>query len=362
MRYLKIEDMRYLSYGAAVLGTGGGGDPYLGMLLAEQVMREYGPVQLIGLNEIDDDALAASVAYVGAPVVMIEKLLGYADMIKAFQSLERYMGRKMNAVLSAEIGGVNSIVPVSVAAALNLPLIDADGMGRAYPEIQLVTWTLHGISATPMAMADEKGNSLIIETIDNTWTERFSRSIATDMGAEASAALYPATGSELKRSSIPNSVTRAIEIGKAMSDARDTHRNLLDTALELIDGVHLFSGKIVDVLRRVHGGYSRGECTIEGLRDHRGQKMVIHFQNENLIAFVDDHPVAVVPDLITVLDSDSAEAVTTEHLRYGYRVEVIGIPCHPQWRTPEGLALGGPEHFGYDVEYIPIEQRGLISK
>ncbi|MDP7645311.1 MAG: DUF917 family protein, partial [Anaerolineales bacterium] len=75
------------------------------------------------------------------------------------------------------------------------------------------------------------------------------------------------------------------------------------------------------------------------------------------IAFVDDDPVAVVPDLITLLDSDTGDAVTTEHLRYGYRVDAIGIPCDPQWRTPEGLALGGPAHFGYEVEYVPIEQR-----
>jgi len=357
MRYLQVEDMRDLAYGAAILGTGGGGDPYIGMLLAEQVIREYGPVKLVGLDEIDDDAFSASVAYVGAPVVMIEKLMGFADMVKAFQSLERYMGRKFTAVISAEIGGANSIVPVSVAAALNLPLIDADGMGRAYPEIPLVTWTLHGISATPMAMADEKGNSLILETIDNHWTERFSRSIATDMGAEASAALYPASGSELKRSSVPNSVTRVIEIGKAISDARDAHHNVIETVLKATDGIHLFTGKIVDVLRRIEGGYSRGECTIEGLGDCRGQKMVLHFQNENLIAFVDDDPVAVVPDLITLLDSDTGDAVTTEHLRYGYRVDAIGIPCDPQWRTPEGLALGGPAHFGYEVEYVPIEQR-----
>ena len=357
MRYLQVEDMRYLSYGAAILGTGGGGDPYIGMLLAEQVIREYGPVQLVGLDEIEDDAFGAAVAYVGAPVVMIEKLMGFADMVKAFQSLERYMGKKFTIVFSAEIGGANSIVPVSVAAALNLPLIDADGMGRAYPEIPLVTWTLHGISATPMAMADEKGNSLILETIDNHWTERFSRSIATDMGAEASAALYPASGSELKRSSIPNSVTRAIEIGRALSNAHDAHENMIEIALQVTDGIHLFNGKIVDVLRNLVGGYSRGECAIEGLGDYRGKKMMLHFQNENLIAFVGDKPVAVVPDLITVLDSDTGEAVTTEHLRYGYRVDVIGIPCDPQWRTTEGLALGGPSHFGYDVEYVPVEQQ-----
>jgi len=357
MRLLQVEDMRDLAVGAAILGTGGGGDPYIGMLLAEQVIREYGPVRMIGLDELKDDDFGASVAYVGAPVVMIEKLMGVADMVKAFKALERYMGRTLTAVVSAEIGGANSIVPVGVAAALGIPLLDADGMGRAFPEIPLVIWTLHGLSATPMTMADEKGNSIVIETIDNHWTERFARSVATDMGAVASTALYPASGPDLRRASVPGSVSRVIQIGKAIREAQAAHRNTVEAALEVTGGVRLFKGKITDVLRRILGGYARGECTIEGLGDFKGQKMAIHFQNENLIAYVNETPVAVVPDLITVLDSDTGEAVTTEHLRYGYRVDVIGIPCYHEWRTPEGIALGGPGHFGYDVQYTPVERR-----
>lgn len=357
MRHLHVEDMRDLATGAAILGTGGGGDPYIGMLLAEQVIREHGPVKLIGLDELKDDDFGACVAFVGAPVVMIEKLIGVRDMVKAFKALERYMGRPLTTVITAEIGGMNSIVPVGVAAALGIPLLDADGMGRAFPEIPLVIWTLHGLSATPMTMADEKGNSIVIETIDNHWTERFARSVATDMGAMASTALYPASGPDLRRTSVPGSVSRVIHIGKAIREAQAAHRNVIDAVLEVTDGTHLFKGKITDVLRRILGGYARGECTMEGLGEYKGQKMVIHFQNENLIAYLDGKPVAVVPDLITILDSDTGEAVTTEYLRYGYRVDVIGIPCYHEWRTPEGIALGGPGHFGYDVEYVPLGNR-----
>ena len=83
--------------------------------------------------------------------------------------------------------------------------------------------------------------------------------------------------------------------------------------------------------------------------------MTPHFQNENLIALLNGTAVAVVPDLITVLDVDTWEPITTEHLRYGFRVDVIGMACHDAWRTPAGLELAGPEHFGYDVAYVPIE-------
>ena len=64
-----------------------------------------------------------------------------------------------------------------------------------------------------------------------------------------------------------------------------------------------------------------------------------------------------VPDLITMVEEDTGEPLTTEQLRYGFRVIVLGMPAHPHWRTEKGLAVVGPRYFGYDVDYSPIEQR-----
>ena len=64
---------------------------------------------------------------------------------------------------------------------------------------------------------------------------------------------------------------------------------------------------------------------------------------------------AVVPDLICLVDADSAEPITTEIVRYGLRVVVLGIPAPPQLRTPEALVFVGPAAFGYpDVPYSPL--------
>jgi uncharacterized protein len=69
-----------------------------------------------------------------------------------------------------------------------------------------------------------------------------------------------------------------------------------------------------------------------------------------------------VPDLITVLDTETAGAIGTERLRYGQRVTVIAFGCHPLWRTAEGLALAGPRAFGYDVDYVPVEERASAGR
>jgi hypothetical protein len=57
-----------------------------------------------------------------------------------------------------------------------------------------------------------------------------------------------------------------------------------------------------------------------------------------------------------VIDTESGYAIQTERVRYGQRVSVIAFPCDPIWRTPAGLELADPRAFGYDLDYVPVEQ------
>lgn len=62
-----------------------------------------------------------------------------------------------------------------------------------------------------------------------------------------------------------------------------------------------------------------------------------------------------MPDLICLVDAETAEPVTTEVVRYGLRVVVLGIPAPAMLKTPEALAVVGPAAFGYpDVPYAPL--------
>jgi DUF917 family protein len=96
---------------------------------------------------------------------------------------------------------------------------------------------------------------------------------------------------------------------------------------------------------------------LEGLGDFEGRTLRIDFQNEFLIAREGDTALATTPDLITILDSETGHAITTESLRYGFRVAVLGMPCDSRWRTPGGIELAGPRYFGYDIDFVPIEER-----
>lgn len=357
MRTFYPDNIEDLALGAAVLGTGGGGDPYIGKLMAIQAMRQHGPVTLLDVDEVDDDSLIVPSAMMGAPTVMVEKLPKGDEIVKAFQSLEAYLGRKIDATMSIEAGGLNSTTPFTVAASLGLPLVDADGMGRAFPEIQMVTFTLHGISATPMAMADEKGNSAILNTISNRWTETFSRSITVDMGCTAMIALYAQSGRQLKEAAIPGTISFAEKIGRTIREARAAKEDAISAVMGVTGGFRVFGGKIADVQRRTETGFARGEATIEGTDEYAGSSLAIRFQNEHLVAICDGEIIVSVPDLITILDAETGEPITTEGMRYGFRVVVLGIPSAPKWRTSAGLAVVGPRYFGYDIEYVPVEER-----
>ncbi|MGH8900767.1 MAG: DUF917 domain-containing protein, partial [Egibacteraceae bacterium] len=357
MRRVGERQMDDLAVGAAVLGTGGGGNPYLGALLAKLAIRAHGPVELVAVDEVPGDALVVATAGMGAPTVGVEKLPGGDEHVRALRALESFLGRPVTHTVSIEAGGSNSTVPFRVAAELGIPVVDADGMGRAFPEIQMVTATLYGVAATPMALADEKGNIAVIDTVDNHWAERLSRSLTIDMGCVAKIALYPLSGHQLGQAMIPGTISLAEELGRLIRRTRAGHGDPIAAILDRLGGYRLFDGKVSDVERRTETGFARGQARITGTGPDAGAVLAVRFQNEHLVAIRDGQVVASVPDLIIVLDAETGAPITTEELRYGFRVTVIAAPCDFRWRTSQGLALVGPRAFGYDLDYIPVEER-----
>jgi DUF917 family protein len=351
-RLLDPPALHALARGCAVLGAGGGGDTYLALLQALQATGDHAPVPLVDLDELPDDALVMSCGGIGAPTVSIEKIENGDEGERLRDYLEALTGRGVAALMAGEIGGGNGLVPVAWAARMGLPVADADGMGRAFPEVFQVTMHLAGISPSPAVMTDERGNVAVFRTVSGEWMERLERAAAMEFGGMASSAEYTLTAAQARLATVRNSVSLAIGIGEAMSAARSSP---VDALIEEVKGYRLIAGKIVDVERRTTSGFVRGSVVIEGLGDDAGRLLRLELQNENLVALDRGRLLASVPDLITVLDSETAEAIATERIAYGQRVTAIAFACDPVWRTPEGIALTGPRAFGYDFDYTPVE-------
>ena len=119
-------DMAPIALGGAFLGTGGGGDPYIGRLMAEQAIAKDGPVPVVDVDTLADDALVIPVAMMGAPTVMLEKLPRGDEAVAAVRALEAVLGRKADAIFCIEAGGLNSTIPIAVASTLGLPIVDGE--------------------------------------------------------------------------------------------------------------------------------------------------------------------------------------------------------------------------------------------
>jgi DUF917 family protein len=324
MRLIYPENLEDIAVGAAVLG--GGGDPYVAKLMGIDALRTYGPVQLLSPDEIPDDCLVAASARIGTPTVMVEKLPKGTEVVDAFLALQTFLDRTIDYTAAAAADGLNSTTPFTVAARLGIPMVDADGIGRVWPEIQMVTPTIDGIATAPMAIADEKGNASIIDAMDNRWTDRLARTICIEMGSTAMIAAYPMSGRQLKESMVPGTLTRAERMGQHIREARQQHQNPIEALRELTGGFELFRGKVADVQRRTESGCVCGEATFQGTDRWAGRQLTVRFQNEHLLVVHDGQVGTSVPDLTTVLDAETGEPVTTAALRYGVRAVILGMP------------------------------------
>lgn len=355
LRELTLDDIEALAVGAWVLGTGGGGSPYLGLLNMRRLYAEGRRVALMDPDDLADDDLVAVVSNMGAPLVGQERLTDAANIARAVALMEEYLGRRFAGIMSVEIGGNNGIQPLMAAALHGRPVVDADAMGRAYPEAQMTSFAVGDLRPWPLTLVDPRGIEGIVARVPSwKWMERMSRRMCVEAGSIAATCKAPRTGAEVKRWGIKRTTTQAINLGRAIREAQRTHRDPIAAILESEDGKLIFRGKVADVARRTTEGFLRGTARIEGLDEFRGSAMEIAFQNEWAVAWQDGTPRVMTPDLICVLDSVSGEAIGTETLRYGQRVTVIALRAPPVFLSPRGLDFVGPRAFGYDIAFKSV--------
>ncbi|MDP7592240.1 MAG: DUF917 domain-containing protein [Litorilituus sp.] len=357
-----IEQIKDLTRGAVFLGTGGGGDPYVGQLLLQQEIRKGKYVKVIKAKDLADDAQVVSIAGIGAPSVLVEHLQSKDTCRQLLTKMEKQLGRKVNAIIPAEIGGLNSIIPMAVAAQVGLPVVDADGMGRAFPHLEMVTFSVYGSTAAPVCIANELGDSVIIEkTTSNRKVEDLARGICANLGAMVYSALYPMLGAEVKVKAVHDTLSYCLEIGRGIRLAREQLSNPIDGIMNILEQPKLdrharilFEGKVVDINRETRDGWHWASVLMIPLNG-KDDRFELEIQNEYLKAKLNGKTTCLVPDLITTLDLDTCEPLTAEALKYGQRLRIIGTAATPIMRRPECLAVFGPIGFGMSEEFIPLE-------
>lgn len=349
------ENIEPLATGAWILGTGGGGNPYISTLNLRRLYAEGRRVQLMDPMALEDDDMVAVVSKMGAPLVGQERLGDPAHLARAVEVMEDYLGKPFRAIMSVEIGGSNALSSFLAAAMLGRPVVNADAMGRAYPEAQMTSFAIGNLPMFPLSLVDVRDNEVIVTRAASwKWMERISRKVCTEVGSTAATCKAPRTGREVKDWGIHYTVTKAVELGRAVIEARARHDDPVKAVLDHEGGKQLFRGKVIDVARETTGGFLRGTTLIEGIDGDKGSRMELGFQNEWAVAFRDGQPVAMTPDLICLLDTISGSAIGTESVRYGQRVTVVALPAPELLTSPAGIAAVGPRAFGYDIDFTSV--------
>lgn len=409
--FLSEYDIECLHIGAGILGCGGGGSPHLARILAIKALRKGKNIRVMAptrflQNAHPDNDLVSIVAYMGAPLILYEKLVSGTETVGALQCMQdiytvgKYKnGKLMNhegvnikeeegityiddyqvrdalknssstsigdkkivALMSAEIGGMNCIEPLIVGASLDLPVLDCDGMGRAFPELQMFTPFIYGSKPYPATLADDKGRRAVVLYADGPKRlENHFRDVVINMGCSGGMVLSHFKKEQIETSTVHFSLSRAWRIGDTVLRARAENQSAVDAVIKAVNGKMLIYGKINDVQRETTGGFNKGKIILQGLGEFHDRTVCIEFQNEFLIAkeigYEMNNVLACVPDLITLMDADTAQPIPMEEVRFGIRVAVVAMRASPMLSSEQGLKFVGPQAFGYgdDIKYTPL--------
>jgi len=358
LKILTEKDVEHLIVGAAILGTGGGGDPEKGLEMLKKDFKEGRKLAIVSLDEVPDDALIVCPYFCGsiAPSKKKRKPVVFKDpMAVAFEKMEKHMGKKAFAPVAVELGGINTAIPLHVASLMNLPLLDGDYLGRAAPELLHSSANIFGISLLPCVAVSEGGDIVIVERYaDLNEYEAIVRSLSVVAGGFVAVIDTPIDGKVAKKVVIKDTVSKCITVGKTVKEANATGRDPIAELVKCLNGVLLFKGVVKNYEWEDREGFLYGEATYEGVEKWRGHELNIWIKNENIIAWRDGKVIATAPDLICVVN-EKGYAITNAELKEGMKAVVIGAKAPEVWLTPKGIELFGPKHFGFSFDYTPMK-------
>lgn len=358
--------------GCTFYGTGGGGLPKNGIESLVSELEKGTEIGWVDVNDVPDDAVTVCPFLMGSiaphtPEVIEEmKRFGLTNPVykekerlaKAIVELAEYTGKKIEYLVPIELGGANT--PGGVAAGLvnGIKVIDGDYTGRAIPEIPQTTPYLFGKTLWPISSVDEWGNVCIIkEAINYSMSERIGKLISAAAYGLSGDAGFLMTGKETKEVIIPGTLTECYNVGKLIRESREAGKDPVKELVSSLGGWVLIKGTVSKKEWEDKLGYYWGTHTITGEGEYKGDTIKIWFKNENHICWKNDEVLVTSPDIITVVDAVTGEPYANPVLKEGDKVAVIGLKARQVFRSEKGIGILGPKAFGFDYEYVPIEER-----
>jgi DUF917 family protein len=352
------------------MGTGGGGWAEEGMEVFTAALEEGLEIEWVDEDDISDDAWTITPYGMGtiAPTSPETKeeidRLGLVDRLRqrsmevAVREMEEYMQVRIGAIVPIELGASSTSIPLVTGARLGIPVVDGDYSGRAVPEEMQGTPYLYDKKGWPFTSVDRWGNVCIVKEACNLhMMERIGKMLSVAAYGECDMAAYLLPGHEMKQILVRDTLTKCLELGRTIRQARERAEDPVAASLKFTGGWLLFEGEVVKKEWEDRAGYMFGTTYIEGQGEFKGHALKVWFKNENHVSWLDDDPFVTSPDLVVIVDRTSGEGITNTLLQAGQEVAVIGVKGLEAFRSEKGLAGAGPRYFGFDIDYVPVEER-----
>jgi len=364
-----LQECEDLIRGCLFMGTGGGGSAEWGKEVFATALDEGLKIGWVDVDDIPDDARTVTAYGMGstappspetqeeiARLGLVDRL-GYRAMDVAVREMEEYAGFNIGAIVPGELGAGNTPASLVTGARLGIPVVDGDYAGRAIPEEIQGTPHLYDKRGWPLTTVDGWGNVCIVkEVCDLHMMERIGKMLSVAAYGGCYIAAYLLTGNETKEIVVRNTLTNCLELGRAIRQTRERGEDPILASLELTGGWLLFEGEVTRKVWEDRGGYMIGTTHIEGKGEYRDQSLRVWFKNENLVSWLDDEPFVTSPDLVVIADRETGEGITNTLVEVGQQVAVIGLKGLDAFRSQKGLGIAGPRYFGFDIDYVPIEE------
>lgn len=280
--------------------------------------------------------------------------------LTALNALSKHVGKKVDALVRNEAAGATLNV-FQTATAAGVPVIDACPAGRAKPEVQQSLTFANGLLITPAALVSRWGDVVIVDkAVDDYRYEDLARALAVASGGGISNARGVISGRDAKRVLIPGALSEAIHFGRTVREAVQQKRDPIAALVAACKGcVKAFQGIVRKAETKGERGHTYTDAELEGTGPYKGHTYRVWVKNENIVSWLDGKPDVISPDYLYNLDAKTGDAVTSKELGgypVGLEVAMVARPAHPGWRTPKGIDIIGPRHFGFDFDYVPLEE------
>lgn len=374
---LKTEtDIRDLARGATLLGTGGGGLEENGVEGLLIVLEQGYEIAWVDAEDVPDDAQTACPFLMGTIAPKTEKTLaemaGYnmtAETSKylekdriliSMDEIEAYTGKKIEYVIPIELGGASTLGCLAAGAVKGCIAVDGDYTGRAIPEIPQTTPYLKDFPMWPLSAVDEFGDvSIMKNCLNHRVAERIGKKLSEGCFGLTGMTGFLYSGKEMKDVILPGTLSRCLKLGQIIRETNEAGGDPVKAIVDELGGWILCRGELAKEDTWDAEGYYWGYHYVEGKGDYAGKTAKVWFKNENHVCWINDEVVATSPDSVIVINDKTAMPCTNPRLydMVGTDVAVIGLKAIDVFRSKKGVDILGPRYFGWDIDYIPIEER-----